>query len=62
MKINIIYMPIFYRTPNCTFVNAGQSQPKFYHKPFHIGLLDYIYARIARAKFHLKENAMVLTS
>jgi hypothetical protein len=55
-------MPIFYRTPNCTFVNAGQSQSKFYHKPFHIGLLDYIYARIARAKFHLKENAMVLTS
>ena len=37
-------MPIFYRTPNCTFVNVGQSKPKFYRKPFHIGLLDYIYA------------------
>ena len=47
-------MPIFYRTPNCTFVNVGQSKPKFYRKPFHIGLLDYIYARIALAKFHLK--------
>ena len=29
-------------------------KPKFYSKPFHIGPLDYIYARIARAKFHLK--------
>jgi len=54
MKINIIYIPIFYRTPNCTFVNAGQSKPKFYSKPFHIALLDFIYARIIRAKFHLK--------
>ena len=47
-------MPIFHRTPNCTFVNVDQSQPKFYRKPFHIGLLDYIYERIARAKFNLK--------
>ena len=50
----IIWMPIFNRMPNCTFVNVGQSKPKFYRKLFHIGLLDYIYARIARAKFHLK--------
>jgi hypothetical protein len=47
-------MSIFYRMPNCTFVNVGQSKPKLYRKPFHIGLLDYIYARIARANFHLK--------
>ena len=53
MKINLIYIPIFYRTPYWTFVNA-QSQPKCYSKPLHIGLLDYIYPRIARAKFHLK--------
>ena len=54
MKINIIYMPMFYRTPNCTFVNVGQFKTTFYRKPFQIGLLDYIYARIARADFHLK--------
>ena len=42
MKININYMPIFCRTPNCTFVNVGQSKSKFYIMPFHIGLLDYI--------------------
>jgi hypothetical protein len=47
-------MPIFYRMPNCIFVNAGQSKPKYYSKPFHRGLLDYIYTQIARAKFHLK--------
>ena len=47
-------MPIFYRTPNCTFVNVGQFKPKFYRKHFQIGLLDNIYAQIARAEFHLK--------
>jgi hypothetical protein len=47
-------MTIFYRRPNCILVNVGQSKPKFYRKPFHIDLLDYIYPRIARAKFHLK--------
>ena len=54
MKININYMLICHRRPNCTFVNVGQSKPKLYRKPFHIGLLDYIYARIAGATFHLK--------
>ena len=54
MKININYMPICDRRPNCTFVNVGQSKPKLYRKPFHIGLLDYIYARITSATFHLK--------
>ena len=33
MKININYMPIFCRTPNCTFVNVGQSKSKFYRMP-----------------------------
>ena len=47
-------MPIFYRTPNCTFVNVGQSKPKLYRKPFHIGLLDYIYEQIVCANVHLK--------
>ena len=47
-------MSIFYTTPICTFVNVDQSQSKFYRKPFHIGLLDYFYERIARAKFNLK--------
>ena len=47
-------MPIFYRTPNCTFVNVGQSKPKLYRKHFHIGLLNSIYARIACANVHLK--------
>ena len=47
-------MPIFYRMPKCTFVNVGQFKPKFYRNPFQIGLLDYIYARIVRAEFHLK--------
>ena len=54
MKINVNYMPICYRTPNCTVVNVDQSKSKFYRKLFHIGLLYYIYARIARATFHLK--------
>jgi hypothetical protein len=54
MKISIICVPIFYRTPNCTFVNVGQFKPKFYRKHFQIGLLDNIYAQIARAEFHLK--------
>ena len=54
MKININYMPICYRRLNCTFVNVGQSKPKLYRQPFQIGLLDYIYARIPRATFHLK--------
>ena len=53
MKINIHYMPIFYRTPNCTFVNVSQSKPKFYREPFQKGLLDYMYERIAHANFHL---------
>jgi hypothetical protein len=48
----IIY--IFYRTPNCTFLNVGKIKPKCYSKPFHIGILGYIYARISRAKFHFK--------
>ena len=47
-------MPKIYRTPNCTFMNVGQFRPKFYRKPFQLGLLDYIYVRIARAEFHLK--------
>ena len=34
MKININCMPIFYRTPNLTFVNVGQSMPKFYRESF----------------------------
>ena len=34
MNINIMYMPMFYRTPNCTFVNVGQFKTKFYRKPF----------------------------
>jgi hypothetical protein len=46
-------MPICFRTPNCTFVNVGQSKYKSYRNPFHIGLLYYMYARIARATFHL---------
>ncbi len=54
MKISINYMPICIRTPNCTFVNVGQSKSKSYRNPFHIGLLYYMYARIARATFHLK--------
>ena len=54
MKININYMPICFRTPNCTFVNVGQSKSKSYRNPFHIGLLYYMYARIARATLHLK--------
>ena len=54
MKININYMPICFRTPNCTFVNVGQSKSKLYRKPFHIGILYYNYALIACAMFHLK--------
>ena len=54
MKIHINYMPICYRRLNCTFMNVGESKPKLYRKPFHIGLLDYMYARIARVTFHLK--------
>jgi hypothetical protein len=54
MKINIIYMPICDRSFNCTFVNVGQSKPKLYRQHFQIGLLDYIYARITRATFHVK--------
>ena len=30
MKINVNYMPICYRTPNCTFGNVDQSKSKFY--------------------------------
>jgi len=43
-------------------VNVDQSKPKFYRKPFHIGLLDYIYAPIARATLHLKgqDNRRIL--
>ena len=33
----------FYRAPNCTFVNVGQSMPKFYRESFQKGLLDYMY-------------------
>ena len=54
MKININCMPIFYRTPNLTFVNVGQSMPKFYRESFQKGQLDYMYERIARATLHLK--------
>ena len=54
MKIDINYMPIYYRTPNSTFVNVGQSKSKLYRKPFHISLLYYIYARFARVMLHLK--------
>ena len=42
MKVNINYTPILYGTHICTFVNVGESKPKFYRKPFDIGLLDYI--------------------
>ena len=42
MKININYTPILYRTNSCTFANVGESKPKFYRKPFDIGLLEYI--------------------
>ena len=38
-------MPIFYRTPNLTFVNVGQSMPKFYRESFQKGQLDYMYER-----------------
>ena len=61
MKININYMPIFYRRPNCILMNVGQSKPKFYRKPFHIGLLDYIYPRIA-CKVSLKRPRQSLVS
>ena len=44
MKINILYMQIFYRMPHYTFVNVGQTKSKYYRKLFHIGLQDYIYA------------------
>ena len=54
MKININCMPISYRTPNCNFMNVGQSKSKLYRKYFHICPLDYIYARITRATFNLK--------
>ena len=47
-------MSICYRTPNCIFVNVGQPKPKYYRKPFHIRILDYIYARIVSETFHLK--------
>ena len=43
-------MQIFYRKPNYTLVNVGQTKPQ----------LDYIYARIARAKFHLKAQKSVV--
>ena len=42
MKININYTPILYRTHSWNFLNVGESKPKFYRKPFDIGLLDYI--------------------
>ena len=35
MKININYMLIFNRTPNCDFMNVGQSRPKFNREPLH---------------------------
>ena len=34
MKVNLNYMSIFYRTPNCTRVNVVQSTPKFYRNTF----------------------------
>jgi hypothetical protein len=34
MKINVNYMPICYRTPNCTCVNVDQSKSEFYRKLF----------------------------
>jgi hypothetical protein len=60
MKINILYMQIFYRMPHYTFVNVGQTKSKYYRKLFHIGLQDYIYAWIACAKFHLKAQKAVV--
>ena len=54
MKINSNCMPIFNRTPNCTFVNVGQSMSTFYRESFQKGQLDYMYERIARATLHLK--------
>jgi hypothetical protein len=53
-------MQIFYRKPNYTLVNVGQTKPRFYSKPVQIGQLDYIYARIVRAKFHLKAQKSVV--
>lgn len=53
-------MQIFFRKPNYTLVNVGQTKPRFYSKPFQIGQLDYIYARIARATFHLKAQKSVV--
>lgn len=55
-------MQIFYRTYNCNFINVGQTEPTFYSKAFHIGLLDYMYPRTARVMFHLHKNSVVFRS
>ena len=54
MKVNLNYMSIFYRTPNCTLVNVVQSEPKFYRRLFIYAYYEYIYEWIARAKLHAR--------
>jgi hypothetical protein len=41
--------------------SIGQTKPKCYSNPLHIGILDYIYAWTTRAKFHLRPRVWEIT-